>query len=86
MTGLGVRTLGTGTSPGLADILLETQLPRVAFDNVFSSLHRRGGHIAWLGNPAWKELFGDDIDIDARIERWLGRAWPRPTTCGGPIA
>ena len=71
MTGLGVRTLGTGTSPGLADILLETQLPRVTFDNVFSALRRRGGHIAWIGNPAWKELFGDDIDIDARISRWL---------------
>lgn len=71
MTGLGVRTLGTGTSPGLADILLETELPRVAFDNVFSSLRRRGGHIAWIGNSAWKELFGDDIDIDARISRSL---------------
>src|ERR1043166_1238001 len=71
MTGLGVRTLGTGTSPGLADILLETELPRVAFDNVFASLRRRGGHIAWIGNPAWKELFGADIDIDPRVSRSL---------------
>jgi hypothetical protein len=71
MTGLGVRTLGTGTSPGLADILLETQLPRVSFDNVFSALRRRGGHTAWIGNSAWKELFGDDIDIDARISHLL---------------
>lgn len=71
MTGLGVRTLGTGTSPGLADILLETQLPPVAFDNVFAALRRRGGHIAWIGNTAWKELFGREIDIDPRVSRSL---------------
>lgn len=82
MTGLGVRTLGTGTSPALADILLEAHLPPVAFDNVFASLRRRGGHIAWLGNPSWKELFGASIDIDAKIDRsleMLSRAnniWP----------
>jgi hypothetical protein len=71
MTGLGVRTLGTGTMPALADILLETQLPRVAFDNVFASLRRRGDHIAWFGNSAWKELFGDSIDLDQKIDREL---------------
>jgi predicted AlkP superfamily pyrophosphatase or phosphodiesterase len=67
MTGLGVRTLGTGTSPGLADILLETELPHVTFDNVFSSLRRRGGHIAWIGNSAWKELFGPETTCGAPI-------------------
>jgi hypothetical protein len=71
MTGLGVRTLGTGTTPALADILLESKLPAVTFDNVFASVRRRGGHVAWLGNPSWKELFGDSIDIDAKIEREL---------------
>jgi hypothetical protein len=82
MTGLGVRTLGTGTSPALADILLEAHLPPVTFDNVFASLRRRDGHIAWLGNPSWKELFGAFIDIDAKIDRsleMLSRAnniWP----------
>jgi hypothetical protein len=71
MTGLGVRTLGTGTSPGLADILLETKLPPFTYDNIFASLRQRGGHIAWLGNTAWKELFGDDIDVDLHIDRYL---------------
>lgn len=71
MTGLGVRTLGTGTSPALADILLEVRLPLVTFDNVFASIRRRGGHVAWLGNTAWKELFGDSIDIDSKIDREL---------------
>jgi hypothetical protein len=71
MTGLGVRTLGTGTSPALADILLEAHLPPVGFDNVFAALRRRGGHIAWFGNTAWKELFGANIDLDPRIDRTL---------------
>ena len=71
MTGLGVRTLGTSSSPALADILLETKLPPVAFDNVFASLRRRGGHIAWLGNSAWRELFGAWIDLDAKIDAEL---------------
>jgi hypothetical protein len=71
MTGLGVRTLGTGTSPGLADILLEARLPPVTFDNVFASLRRRGDHIARFGNPSWKELFGDYIDLDPKIDRSL---------------
>ena len=71
MTGLGVRTLGTASSPALADILLETKLPPVEFDNVFAALRRRGGHIAWLGNSAWKELFGASIDIDAKIDAEL---------------
>ncbi len=71
MTGLGVRTLGTATSPALADILLEANLPPVTFDNIFASLRRRGDHIAWLGNPSWRELFGAWIDIDARIDREL---------------
>ena len=71
MTGLGVRTLGTATSPALADILLESNLPPVTFDNIFASLRARGGHIAWLGNPSWRELFGTWIDLDARIDREL---------------
>jgi len=71
MTGLGVRTLGTGTSPALADILLEARLPPVTFDNVFASLRQRGDHIVRLGNPAWKELFGDYIDLDPNIDRSL---------------
>ncbi|HJZ83569.1 MAG TPA: alkaline phosphatase family protein [Polyangia bacterium] len=64
MTGLGVRTIGTGTSPALADLLLDPELPPFEHDSPLARLHARGGRIVFVGNPAWRELFGRHLARD----------------------
>src|SRR5262249_52453843 len=38
MTGLGVRTIGTGTTPALADLLDDPKLPAFEYDNILVRL------------------------------------------------
>ena len=62
MTGVGIRALGAGVSPGLADVMQNWSLPEADFDNVFAQLHARGGKSVVMGNDTWIDLFGPWVE------------------------
>jgi hypothetical protein len=69
MTGVGVRTLGTGVASGTWGLARYWDLPAVDFDDLFSELHRRGDKVLVVGNPTWARLFRHDITVDDSLAR-----------------
>ncbi len=55
MSELGVRCIGTGVTPTLADFL---HLQPVTFDNPLAALAARGGRVALVGSGTWGLQFG----------------------------
>ncbi len=64
MTFIGVRALGTGTQPGLADLLRYGEQPPITFDNPLRRVRERGGHVALVGDTPFLDAFKPYIDID----------------------
>ena len=50
MTFLGVRALGSGVTPGLADLVRYGRQPPITLDSPLRRLHERGDHIAIAGD------------------------------------
>lgn len=57
MTGLCVRTLGTGMEPRPTDILHNFRSPPIRADNFFRRVHRAGKRTLLVGDHIWTDLY-----------------------------
>jgi hypothetical protein len=67
MTGIGVRTIGTGVTADLLDIVRNWDMRPVEFDNLFKSAHAAGKRIAFVGDEPWIQLFGQWADFEYTV-------------------
>jgi hypothetical protein len=72
MTSTGVRALGSGVSPGMADLVRYGALPPVSWDSLAAQVVQHGGRVALVGDAAWREAFGPFIAVDESESGFAG--------------
>jgi hypothetical protein len=80
-TALGIQTIATGAPVDLDDAFRPA--PRPPVDSVLGLLARAGGRLVHVGNPVWREVFGDLVPpVDRATTRAARRAHQRDVVDG----